>query len=31
MHVESRDALVLFSYSDAPVQRALGILREERL
>ncbi len=31
MHVESREALVLFSYSDAPVQRALGILRGERL
>ena len=31
VHYESRDAMVLFSFSDAPVQRALCILREERL
>jgi gentisate 1,2-dioxygenase len=29
-HYEVQDAMVLFSYSDAPMQRALGVLREER-
>ena len=31
LHYETDDAMVLFSFSDAPVQRALGVLREERL
>jgi gentisate 1,2-dioxygenase len=31
VHYEVRDAMVLFSYSDAPMQRALGVLRDERL
>jgi gentisate 1,2-dioxygenase len=31
LHFETEEEMVLFSFSDAPVQRALGVLREERL